>query len=129
MGWTSKKISGSFESVFEEEFNQDGYTIIKYNKVNEPNSGTFKGHSSCVIYAAVKHPKGHVFGLVVLFAQDHEDVYWKEMDESQGPAYHNASKEVMSTLSDFKDFPDKVSEHSVEWRKKVTLTLNNRKYG
>ena len=127
MGWTSFYSEDSLELVVLKEVGAWGYDVMGHNMVRETHNGTDpKDIENAVAYLAVKHPKGYVFGLVVLlnkrreFPGGRDEVYYKEMDESQGPNYYNMSEEVFSLLT---PIPDQ-GEYSKEWREKVKSNIN-----
>lgn len=117
MGWTSYQSNLSFEEELKAEFGTGGYEVLDYNFTNDHHSGTFK--ESKVAYAAVQHPKGYVFGLVVLFGREDGEVYYKDMDESVGPSYYRMEKRVYDLLT---EIPEQ-GEYSKNWRKKIETRL------
>lgn len=116
MGWTSFESSSPFNLILVQEFNKDGYEVVEYNeiRVQDPDPEFIE---AAEMYAAVKHPKGYVFGLVVLFKRNTDgEIFYKDMDESVGPHYYDASEKVLNALSDHKDFPYEASQYSKDWR-------------
>jgi len=109
MGWTSKgyrKAHTEFDKddakkLLEREV-LEGYQLIDMELVKDN-----KQHE---VYASVRHPRGHVFGLVVLVSIEKDEIYWKEMDETVGPSYYNASKVIIDKLSPTD------SQYAREWR-------------
>jgi len=126
MGWTSYKSSKPFEIEFQGEFSRDGYQILAFNEVAQPSPTQGNdGVERSEIYAAIRHPKGYVFGLVVLFERDAEGMlYYKDMDESVGPNYYEASEEVMNALSKPEEFPNgDISDYAKNWRSECLKQL------
>ena len=122
MGWTSFKTQDSFKEVFLKEINSDGYEVLLFNIVHEPPLNY--NVEEAVIYAAVRHPNGYVFGLVTKFQRDKEgEVYFKFMDESVGPYNYDISPEVFKLLSPIEEIFEDGSEYAKNWRKKVKEKL------
>ena len=73
-----------------------------------------------VMYLAIRNlEKDYVFGLVVLidWQKDKRDnMLVKDMDESTGPCYYGACKELIDQLTPLKDMPY-ANQYSWEWRK------------
>ena len=113
MGWTGYYTMKSFDEVFLEEFNRGGFSVVEYNKVSQYQQTAF--------YAAVKHPDGFIFGLVVLFAKHKDgDVMWKDMSETMHPYYYDMAKSVFELLDPLKEMGfDEIPEMAIEWRKEV----------
>lgn len=68
-----------------------------------------------VYYAAVKHPDGHVFGLVMHTIVNNDDYYnfsYKDIDEGMGPHDYDCPIGILNLLSDTDN------EFALEWREK-----------
>ena len=63
-------------------------------------------------YAAIKHPKGHVFGLVVLTEVRGSEFLYKEMDETMLPYRYDCPVTILNLLSPTDN------ESSTEWRER-----------
>lgn len=113
MGWTGIKgnylpsefIQQAADSFINVELMQGAYESLRNELTKEDDK--------FVIYSAVKHPEGHVFGLVTLVdIQEDKELFFKEMDETMGPVYYGASKKLIDML-DETDY-----EYAKEWRVK-----------
>ncbi len=108
MGWDSwhatcyKNGRPDVKSEIRNYFNCDGYSLLRL----EQKGSTY--------YAAVKHPKGHVFGCVVLTSVDSKDYFnvsKKLVDETMGPYENGASEKLIAMLSPIEN------EFALRWRK------------
>lgn len=114
MGWTSYRTGDTFEEVIRNEIAQYPYVV---RKVHVHMRDAEDDHmSDAEVYAAVQHPKGHTFALVVIIFDVMEDgrreVYYKDMDESMEPFYYNCPAEIINMLSPTDN------EHAKTWRLK-----------
>jgi hypothetical protein len=92
MGWiTTYRAPGkSNRDFFEQEVLGENYAILDCATIDR----TF--------YAAVKHPEGYVFGLVVLIylaPRAEFNFGWKDIDESMGPAEDHCPQRVLDLLT------------------------------
>lgn len=115
MGWTSKDYTDAKHTSFtlehakrfmNEEYNTSGYSVLKCSLKKAKD----KYHKN-IIYSAIKHPKDHVFGMVVLIEIANDEIYWKEMDETMGPSQEECPKEIIGMLSETE------YEYAIKWRK------------
>lgn len=75
-------------------------------------------------YAAVKHPDGHVYGLVVLTSVDSSqwfDFHYKDMTENMGPFEAKCPASILKLLSPTED------ENALDWRKRCREHTEARK--
>ena len=68
-----------------------------------------------VYYAAVEHPRGYVYGLVVLTRSDRSmkngcNFFYKEMSEDMGSWYYDCPTSILDMLSETDD------EYALNWR-------------
>lgn len=123
MGWTSYhathyKRNGSIDRKAELDYElfchegEDGHKLVKSSMVG------------AVYYAAVHHPKGHVYGLVVLTQTDMKDYYnfyYKDMSEDMHPFYYDCPQSILKLLSptDYKG--------ALEWRENCKKAAEKKK--
>lgn len=127
MGWTSFTTQKTFEEVLREDIVTRNYNIralcIKYEKPEEKEIS-----EQAVMYAAIQHPKGYTFGLVVLINDRVEngkrrEIFYKEMDESQGPNYYDCPESVLSRLSPVESLQGS-TEYAKGWRDKCRARIS-----
>ena len=115
MGWTSKKYQGEgnhtdwplkdLGDFLNNEIVGNGYYIIKchYHRAHDEYD-----HNQ--LYLVMQHPEGRNFIMVVLVDIKDSEIYWKEIEESCGPVYHNCP---LAYLDLFKA----PNEYAESWRK------------
>lgn len=72
-------------------------------------------------YAAVKHPSGHVFGLVMLTSVDNREFLYKDMDETMLPYSYDCPVTILNLLSPTDN------ESAIEWRERCRTQHELRK--
>lgn len=129
MGWTSYqathyKNNGTIDRKKELDYelfrfeHEGGHRLVKSSMVG------------ATYYAAVKHPRGHVYGLVVLTQVDNRigELFYKDMSEDMLPGYYDCPVSILKLLSPTDN------ECALEWRakcaeqaaaKKSPTALNN----
>lgn len=112
MGWTgiseyetiTKNGKIDRKATLDFIFNCDGYTVIR------------SCLKSTTYYAAIKHPKNYIFGLVVLTSIVNDGKFkefmYKDMDESMEPYYYDCPISILKLLSNTDN------ENSLNWRNK-----------
>ena len=114
MGWTSITSTKSFEEVFQQEF--ASHKVIK---------SVFKHHTlvpedidqAADQYVVFEHKDGYKFICVILWQRQHNEVYWKDMDESMGPySSTKCPKEILEAASPIEELP--YVGYAKEWREK-----------
>ena len=123
MGATGIYTKDSFQKVLEDELRNDGITIVAQHYVAEqPLNGELEeGH----FYLALRGNGGHTFGCVALFTRikgdsyrgqtRKEEVIFKWVDESMGPALRHCPKNILDKLTPLDKMPYQ-SEYGKEWR-------------
>ena len=114
MGWTSYRTGDTFEEAIRNDIAQYPYVV---RKVHVHSRQAEDDHmNDAEVYAAVQHPKGHTFGLVVIMfdvmENERRELYYKDMDESMEPFYYNCPTEIINMLSPTEN------EHAKRWRLK-----------
>lgn len=113
MGWTSITTKKSFEEVFKQEFASLDVVESEFCKTNTTQS---------VQFLTVKHKKSFIFILVILWQRDGDEVFWKEMDETEGPNTwkHKCPKKVFDSASPLEHIEKYGGNlgYSKEWRTK-----------
>lgn len=112
MGWTSKSYLESSHANYgilqaidlvKTEIAIDGYELrglaFRYAKKDKH-----------IIYSVLRHPKGHSFALVTKVEIVDGDIFWKDIDETQGPVEANMPKALLKMLSPTR------SVNANEWR-------------
>lgn len=115
MGWTGIRNTMITDTpkarreLVDSIFNTGGYHVIKSSMHNS------------TYYAAVRHPEGHVFGLVVLTQVMRGEFMYKEMDESEHPYYYDCPITILNLLSPTEN------EREIEWRERCRERHNRMK--
>lgn len=110
MGWTGINTKKTFEEVYESEFGSLETLASSFEHWGENYS---KGES----FHAIRHKKGYVFALIILWDKDNKEVCYKEMDESVGPnTMRKCPKFIMDYLSPLEELP--YPGFSKEWRER-----------
>jgi len=124
MGWTGFKTNDSFAQIFEHEFNQPGFDVIKYAEIKMPTENDDEiEHSE--IYAAVKKLNNYIFGLVVIFKRyDNGEVLYKDMDESVGPYNNKCPENILNLLSPLNE--NSYTSYAKLWRERQQCVINKR---
>ncbi len=111
MGWTGTRYYGEdtaknrqikITDIIETEW---GRTDRRYQVIKSCMKGK-------TYYAAVKHPDGNIFGLVVLTTMNDGWLDYKEICEEQGPCECDCPESILSLLSDTSD------PEALGWRKR-----------
>ena len=123
MGWTSYTIPATktFNELLRDDFNTDGYEVID-SEITQQRclNGELE---SAVSYAAIKHPKGYKFGLVILQEKKEHtnpnkaEYYYKDMDESVLPYYYDCPKRIIDKLSPVNELQGSL-DTAFLWRKR-----------
>ena len=120
MGWTgihaTEYKNGRIDrkAQMDKEFSVHDYEVLK---------STMRG---AIYYAGVKHPKGHVFGLVCITnvnTKEYWNFHYKPMDESMLPYYYDCPKNILEMLSPTD------SENANTWRERCYSRLGKAKPG
>lgn len=106
MGWTGIRNTLSNDSPkarrdlvdHEIETSWSGYHVVKSSMHNS------------TYYAAIEHPRGHVFGLVILTEVRGNEFLYKEMDETECPYFFDCPTSILKLLSPTEN------EEAIEWR-------------
>lgn len=73
-------------------------------------------------YAAIRHERGYVYCMILIFELQKRDMYVKTMAESYGPYYYAVPEVVKSALSSIEDIErlgGVPNDYMREWRSKV----------
>jgi len=116
MGWTSVKyIEASHTSLtgeqaynFLQNENGSSWPILKYHFV--PAKDKFDHNE---FYAIWQHPNGHNFICVTIIDIVDGEIYWKDITESEGPAYCNCPVEFFEEALAGNDY-------AIKWREECT---------
>lgn len=104
MGWTSFDYKEATHLTFNSEkarsfmvseFNRDGYHIEHMSFLKAKDK-----YSKHEVYALVRHPTGYLFILVVIIEIDNNEIYYKEMDQSQGPIQDRCPIQYIDKVKD-----------------------------
>lgn len=116
MGWTSEyvrfksKDTARIREHFECQWNNENFQIIDFSRVGN------------TLYMAIEHiPKGNVFAMVVRISFEGRLFYWKDMEESMGPYYHDCPLRILKKLSPTDN------TYALEWRKRCWEHHKNKK--
>lgn len=126
MGWT-----GYTATCYKRNGEIDRKTELDYElfRCEDVDSG-HKLLKSAVVgstyYAAVKSPRGHVYGLVVLTRSDRKmtngsNFFYKDMSEDMGPYYYDCPAYILDMLSETDN------EYALNWRKNCRKKLEQKK--
>ncbi|MBB3125248.1 hypothetical protein FHS04_002792 [Mesoflavibacter sabulilitoris] len=91
------------------EYNRNSYEIIRF--WFQPTKNIQDNH---VVYLVLKHPDGYNFILVVLINIENEEIYFKEISGSMGPAEDKCPIEFLSLVK----LP-KTNSYEYDWFIKV----------
>ena len=114
MGWTSKGYNRTKHLEFntehaielaQSEIETSGY---KVKGLALKKARTKTDHN--VIYTAIIHPNGKIFGMVSLVDIANNEIFWKDIDESMGPVEDEAPKSIIQMLS------ETTEEYANNWR-------------
>jgi hypothetical protein len=107
MGWSGYGTSNKGEAV---RLTLAGHDVVA------------KAWVGSTVYAAIRSPKGYVFGAVILVRKHKDEVMVKAMDESEGPAYYACPASVFKALTPVEEMEritGSPSPWAREWRQKV----------
>lgn len=105
MGWTSKPYRKTdhfgFNNALALEFLNDefygyGITNAHFNKANDE----YEHHE---LYCSSINAQGEDFLFVVIVDIKDDEIYWKEIDETMGPAYYNCPIDLIDKMPILKD--------------------------
>lgn len=117
MGWTSFTYKEAEHLTFtpekalafcQQEFNRCGYNILKFALQKAIDKDY---HNVC--YLVIKHPDNYNFLLVVLIDIINEEIYYKDICSTMGPAEDRCPVEFLELL------PEATHPYDIEWRKRV----------
>jgi hypothetical protein len=109
MGWTSFNYRKATHSGFNKLAAADFITSEFYN-YGCAMAQLHKDRDQHELYMILRSANGTPFICVCLVSIKDDEIYFKEMSESEGPCYHNCPKEFFKFVS----VPD--SEFAKEWR-------------
>lgn len=113
MGWTSKKYKETTHLNFKWEnmlnFLREEYLIYGYEFAMLHLHKAKDKYEHNEIYAVIKNDRNETFIAVIIVDIKDEEIYWKYINETMGPAYHNCPKEFFNFVKDPGDY-------ATEWR-------------
>ena len=101
MGWTSKTWFNFNHTNWEDDQMDHfirGEFGYPYEILQIYNVRAIDEYDHNESYVLMRHPDGYLFVMTVLVDVKGSEIYWKEMDETQGPAYHNCPMEFLFGL-------------------------------